>query len=236
MQYIYLLRTYGKDKTLVKLGYSSNVYSRLSQYISDNPLIEVIQFYIGENAYEFEQDFHSKHPAVSGNEWYEESLLDTMVKEIESNGFTKVGLVKESIKQDNFQDTIIKLESNQIELTQDLIDKYPFLEEAINSISLKGIKKLNYSITNTKRQLIQLSVIKNRKLLIDHFKENQTFNLNKFYSASEIKQTLSNIYKEYNITTAPKASDINLFYQTKTHTPRIDSKPTAGFILLSLNQ
>lgn len=38
MEHIYLIRTYGKDKSLVKLGYSSDVKSRLSQYLYANPL------------------------------------------------------------------------------------------------------------------------------------------------------------------------------------------------------
>ena len=46
MEYIYLIRIYGKDKTLVKLGYTSDIKARLAQYLYANPLYEVIQTYV----------------------------------------------------------------------------------------------------------------------------------------------------------------------------------------------
>ncbi len=39
---LYILRVYGKNQTLIKFGYSSNITTRLNSYFSANPLTELI--------------------------------------------------------------------------------------------------------------------------------------------------------------------------------------------------
>lgn len=71
-----------KGESLVKLGYSSNMDKRLTQYRYHNPLIEVIGTYYKEDAYEFEQAFHRAVPATVMNEWYAEQQLPVIMEAI----------------------------------------------------------------------------------------------------------------------------------------------------------
>lgn len=71
-----------KGESLVKLGYSSNMDKRLTQYRYHNPLIEVIGTYYKEDAYEFEQAFHRAVPATVMNEWYAEHQLPVIMEAI----------------------------------------------------------------------------------------------------------------------------------------------------------
>lgn len=71
-----------KGESLVKLGYSSNMDKRLTQYRYHNPLIEVIGTYYKEDAYDFEQAFHRVVPATVLNEWYAEYQLPVIMEAI----------------------------------------------------------------------------------------------------------------------------------------------------------
>lgn len=69
MEYIYILRSFTREKTLLKFGYTADIWNSLSQYKSSNLGIEIVYIAQLENALELEQAFHKQHPTVSGNEW-----------------------------------------------------------------------------------------------------------------------------------------------------------------------
>lgn len=71
-----------RGESLVKLGYSSNMEKRLTQYRYHNPLIELIGTFYKEDAYEFEQAFHRAVPATILNEWYAEHQLPVIMEAI----------------------------------------------------------------------------------------------------------------------------------------------------------
>lgn len=78
MEYLYILRSYLKDSSLLKFGFSTDIWARLSHYKSANPSIEIVYIAQLENALELEQAFHKENPSVCGNEWYNEDKLETM--------------------------------------------------------------------------------------------------------------------------------------------------------------
>lgn len=84
MEYLYIFRSYMKEGTLLKFGYTADIWNSLSQYKSSNLGIEIVYIAQIENALELEQTFHKQHPTVSGNEWYDEDKLETMMSYIKN--------------------------------------------------------------------------------------------------------------------------------------------------------
>jgi hypothetical protein len=72
---LYIIRVYGKEGSLIKLGYSSNIIQRLYSYYNHNPLIQVIGTYYREDAEQFESKLHKVIKAKMLHEWYDESEL-----------------------------------------------------------------------------------------------------------------------------------------------------------------
>ena len=66
MEYLYILRSYMKEGTLLKFGYTSDIWARLAQYKSANPGIEIVYIAQLENALELEQAFHKKTYRLGG--------------------------------------------------------------------------------------------------------------------------------------------------------------------------
>lgn len=219
MEYIYLIRTYGKDKSLVKLGYSSDVKSRLSQYLYANPLYEVLQIYTVENAFQFEKDFHSKYPASFGNEWYEEELLPTMIKEIESQIHEIYDLTP--APKITFKDVVEECKKGNREYLALAFEKYDFLEEAITKIGFKGIEESKYSVSSVKSKIIRLSTGSDKQKIFQHLKNSSYIYEGGFVELKTLKNLFTKIYTELNIKITPKAIDIQNYYHTKDYTKTI---------------
>lgn len=219
MEYIYLIRTYGKDKSLVKLGYSSDVKSRLSQYLYANPLYEVLQIYTVENAFQFEKDFHSKYPASFGNEWYEEELLPTMIKEIESQIHEIYDLTP--APKITFKDVVEECKKGNREYLALAFEKYDFLEEAITKIGFKGIEESKYSVSSVKSKIIRLSTGSDKQKIFQHLKNSSYIYEGGFVELKTLKNLFTKIYTELNIKVTPKAIDIQNYYHTKDYTKTI---------------
>ena len=219
MEYIYLIRTYGKDKSLVKLGYSSDVKSRLSQYLYANPLYEVLQIQTVENAFQFEKDFHSKYPASFGNEWYEEELLPTMIKEIESQIHEIYDLTP--APKITFKDVVIECKKGNREYLALAFEKYGFLEEAITKIGFKGIEESKYSVSNVKSKIIRLSTGSDKQKIFQHLKNSSYIYEGGFVELKTLKNLFTKIYSDLDIKITPKAIDIQNYYHTKDYTKTI---------------
>lgn len=215
MEYIYLIRTYGKDKSLVKLGYSSDVKSRLSQYLYANPLYEVLQIYTVENAFQFEKDFHSKYPASFGNEWYEEELLPTMIKEIESQIHEIYDLTP--APKITFKDVVEECKKGNREYLALAFEKYDFLEEAITKIGFKGIEESKYSVSSVKSKIIRLSTGSDKQKIFQHLKNSSYIYEGCFIEADALKKLFTKIYIDLDIKLTPKAMDIDKYYHVKAH-------------------
>jgi len=79
---LYLIRSFGDHTSLIKLGYSTQIISRLKHYLSHNPFMEVIGTFYREDAKQFEKCFHSTLKAIYKREWYDESDLETILKRL----------------------------------------------------------------------------------------------------------------------------------------------------------
>lgn len=84
MEYLYILRSFTRQNTLLKFGFTADIWGRLSAYKSSNPGIEIVYIAQLENALEIEQAFHKQNQSAHGNEWYDEDKLETMMSYIKN--------------------------------------------------------------------------------------------------------------------------------------------------------
>lgn len=81
---LYIIRCYGRDGSMIKLGYTSNMKVRWKSYRLSNPLTEVIDTFYRPDAKQFERWFHMSHDSINMNEWYDESMLNVILEAIDS--------------------------------------------------------------------------------------------------------------------------------------------------------
>ena len=123
---LYMLKNGKGDNALYKVGYSSNIHSRLETYITHNPNTEIL--HTGGNWEDFdcrqwELDFHSKHKADFKNEWYSrETMVGIYGENFEESAedWIKVG----SISRWSLSQTRIQYESGY---PIDLLDSALFI-------------------------------------------------------------------------------------------------------------
>jgi predicted transcriptional regulator len=83
---LYVIKTYSKHETIVKLGYSSNIVTRLKSY-DVLPDVELINTFYREDAYYFEKTFHKHNTSLFQQEWYSITMLDYILKAIENKTY-----------------------------------------------------------------------------------------------------------------------------------------------------
>lgn len=217
-EYLYLLKTYGKDNSLLKFGYTSDIWKRLSQYKSSNPHIEVLYIAKLENAYLLEQEFHNNNNSISGNEWYDENMYDSIISFIKKNKHKDCtnDIKIKKIRTTKYQDydsfkSILKEYCNLVDNNHDeeklkkleLLE--PSIKEIVNKLGTEQVRTSNY----IKKNLNEMVFTKT-----DEFKNVvkysllEKFNLNQVYTSAEIKQELQKIYNKNKGKKKAKATDL----------------------------
>lgn len=79
---IYLLKSYGDNKEILKLGFSSSIRARLRHYLEYNPLIEIIGTWFIKDGLTWEQSFHKNNKSIIGREWYDISIKEDILKRL----------------------------------------------------------------------------------------------------------------------------------------------------------
>lgn len=82
---LYIIRVYNKDKSLIKLGYSSVINKRLLSYYNHNQLVELVGTYYREDAEDFENKLHRCIKSTARNEWYDEDKLNLILEYINND-------------------------------------------------------------------------------------------------------------------------------------------------------
>ena len=185
-EFIYIFRTFGKNNTALKFGYSKDEWSRLRTHEGSNPFLEIVYKAKLKNAFKIEQQFHSQHKAAKGLEFYPEELLTTMLDYL--NQYDHIDCTdstKPKSKLANLKITVDECKKDKTLLSKAYI-KYPFLQEVIIKLGYEGIEKCGYQSTNIKRKLIQMSVVDKTDKVINSLKTR--IPLNTFISASDLKQ------------------------------------------------
>lgn len=111
--------------------------------------------------------------------------------------------------------------------------KYPFLQAAIEKLGFDGIEEAGYVITNIKRKLVNsdlstslsMKVFKNLKL-------HSAIKKDELIPTGKVKEVLSKIYLDLNLTKKPKASEILNYYEGSRTVRKVNGKSVEGFILI----
>ena len=250
MEYIYIFRSYIKDSTLLKFGYSTDIWARLAGYKSANPCIEIVYIAQLKNAFEFEQEFHKKHPATFGNEWYDENLLPTMMAYL--NSINHINYTKENkpkrvynpkyeVIGENFK-SILKEYCDLIDerivpehyTKEDRLKHLELLEPTIKTIveklgtnkcrtlnyAKKGINEAIYTKSNAVTNSIKSTV------------ESQ-FEKNKIYTSKEVKIMLQQTYDKLKMNKKARATDIADFFIVDKKSRNINGKSTDSVVIIN---
>lgn len=234
-QYLYIIKSYGKDKIYYKLGYTSDIIKRMYQYKHANPGIELLHLYITHNAFNIEQNFHKNNKAVSGNEWYSEeyyNLMINFIKQYKVINTTLVDIIKEKIALNmTFQQIVEECEKGDEDYLKWAYSKYDFLEIAINHLGFEKIKELKYIPKIIKRYCMKYAHLNENEKINSLVKDK--FKVGVFYDLVFIKEELQKIYNDLNINKTAKASDIKSYKTLKTTKKMIKGETTNGYIMLN---
>lgn len=107
--------------------------------------------------------------------------------------------------------------------------RYPFLSDAINIMGYEGIAKMDYHVTNIKREVIKkidsTKLSKVVKLLATQYQIKKGY----FISAKDAKSIIQGIYNELGITKSPNIKD---YYNVKTATKWINGNVVKGYVII----
>lgn len=178
---------------------------------------------------------------------------ENLVNEYESLGFTVNKLssnrksANASIRSDSlsFKEKIIFLNESRYYSegmrfitdsvradVDEIINKDPWIDEAIRFFGFDGIEKEKYNITNIKRKLVMAK---------DESKHQKIFQLleingireGEFYTNERIETAFTKAYRDAESVRAIRATDIKNYFETKYTQKRIGGKPIWGHLLIS---
>ena len=212
---LYIIRTFGMQGSLIKIGYSSNITKRLLQYYHHNPLVELVGTYYKEDAKEFEKHLHSVLKAYRLREWYTEDKLEAIIKYIKGEEelpdkvkITEIDKLKMSIKP-RFYKLCEKYEkmSEGDKKNIDLVE--PMIKEAYEVLGEKKLKALEFRKSEIKKELINVNLNKSVDWKIC---KHLNLVIGKIYDKKELKEKLQSAYDKLGIKAKAKATDLKKWY------------------------
>ena len=230
---IYILKTYGDNEHLYKIGFTANFTNRLKCYKETNPLIKTIATYNTENAYQFEQYFHSKYRTLRKykKEWYGEEIVTILHQEICTYMNIPVKEKEEMPKLSSLKNAVIYIKENPND--KDYYDsacaKYNFLDRAIKTLGFEKIENLGYGTTNIKKTLIACLDIQSETKVAKMLKMNNELNNGSFIASKRSKEIISNIYLTLNVNKTPNIKD---YYEVKERVTKINGYSIKGYIII----
>jgi hypothetical protein len=229
MEYLYILRSYLKDSSLLKFGFSTDIWARLAQYKSTNPGIEIVYIAQLENALELEQAFHKKNLSAWGNEWYNEDMLSVIMDYL--NSITHIDYTTESrpkkiITKLCFKETVIECQKGDTDFILAAYKQFPFLEEAIIKIGYEGIIACKYSVCNIKSKIVRLSTGSDKQKIAQSLKNSSHIYEGSFLETGTLKNLFAKIYTDLDVKLIPKANDIQDYYHIKEKVNKVKTNIT----------
>ena len=231
MEYIYIFRSYTKDISLLKFGYTSDIWLRLSQYRTANPGIEIVYIAQLPNAFELEQIFHKQHSSVHGNEWYSEDKLVAMMDYLNSITHTEYNYEPKVTIKLTLKDVVEEYQKGDSDYIAWAKEKYDFLEDAVQYLGYDKIAEYEYSQTRIKRALLAFSD-RGREVTIKSLLEEYGLTTGVSTPNERLKVIFSEIYTKLGINKTPKAIDLEYYFNVKPHTKIINKIRYNGLIIL----
>lgn len=230
MEYLYILRSYSKDSSILKFGYTTDIWMRLAQYKSANPFIEIVYIAQLENAFKLEQDFHKNNVSTFGNEWYDEALFPTMMNYLNSINHinyteenkpvnTRVYNPKYEVIGENFK-SILKEYcdwiDNKIEGTSQekedrisyLLNLEPSIFDIVNKIGTSKCKTHKYTKKCINEYIHNYSTDMDEIIRLN---VSEKYIKGEMYTSKEVKEYLQELYDSLNIVRKAKATDLSYY-------------------------
>jgi hypothetical protein len=204
---IYIIRVRSADKSLIKLGYSSNILGRLKSYYYHNPLIELIGTFKADAV--FEKQFHNDNKATVLNEWYDEAILDVISDEDVEYNDLPIMEALESVKQPTIYSSPRNISyRNLVEMVQEghSIDNHSHNSEYYDVIknTLKMYNKVWLDFCYANEMIANYN--KNDSQLATNIYN--SFELNKRYPIKEVKAILNVVYAQSGLNIKAKSTDL----------------------------
>ena len=237
MEYLYVLRSYLKDSSLLKFGFSTDIWARLAQYKSANPGIEIVYIAQLENALELEQAFHKKNPSVCGNEWYNEDMLSVIMDYL--NSITHIDYTNETrpnkLAADilSFQKVVIECQKQDTDYLIWAYNKYDFLKDALQYLGFEKIEAMNFHMGNVKKLTSKFNHKSHNEKIKSCLSTYKEIGIGLFVSSKRLKDIFSEIYEHLEIVKTSKATDIEEYYNLKNTVKSIKGVLERGYIVMN---
>lgn len=221
---LYIVKVYNKKDTLIKVGYSSNIINRLTNYYHHNPLIEVVTTLYREDALKLERELHKYISSEVMNEWYSVDKLDLILDIV----YNKTQIPKK-VKISSFKECCVKYKDCDEELKSIITDKYPLIKKAFDELGAEKIKALEYRKGKIEETLTITDKVKSKGYKVVQM---LNYRVGQFVPSKEVKETLSSIYSKLNINATAKGSDLSNYYSVKEMRVSQDGNTVRGYKIL----
>lgn len=79
---LFIIKCTNGDKSLIKFGYTTNIRSRLKDYLNHNPFTEILYTCNRLSGKKIESDFHKEFKSKYNREWYDISMKNIILSRI----------------------------------------------------------------------------------------------------------------------------------------------------------
>lgn len=209
-----------------------NIESEFIVFNDETNLYEYSEFKEKFSDYNYELTQHIYNNGLSIRQAYVDSGIDPGKQQYTWNEDKDVELVKRvttvSFKTLLEQYIELKEVNEDLELIKQYELEHPIFKEAYNKLGVKGINSCKYIEDNIKERLYAIEAsnsVEMKNIVLDVFKPNV------FYTLKESKEKLQKLYKELNINSKAKATDLETIVDVKYINTKINGKSTKGLII-----
>ena len=127
----------------------------------------------------------------------------------EYNSTLKLDVVKTDSPENNFENTVKAIEAldPEDETYIAALQKYPFLQDAIDTMGFKGIEDVNYIVTSVKRKVINYLPVSLQSKVMMNLILTHEFSVGKTITARRAKELISFYYSEFHIKKVANVKD-----------------------------
>ena len=227
-----------QSNDIIKVGYTSNLVSRMMQYYYHNPNTIFIGSAYREDAQQFEKELHSSVQSTVLNEWYPLDILELLIEYV--TGVTSLpkkidkapepikGMAKALLgKKPAFKDLCLEYIDTQ---DKDIAILYPIIKEAFDKLGAARMATLNFEKPDFIKELTISNVGTSVEAkVIQLFK----YKVGEFVSSATAKERLTAIYADVGSPAKAKATDIEKYYEVMETKKKINGQTVRGFTIIA---
>jgi hypothetical protein len=196
---IYLIKVDYREVTLLKIGYAKSIKRRLTQYITENPLFELLDHREGDRRLEeLLHDLFKEYKFEKGREWF---YYDDYIVENFHFGFEESFLI-ERIKRNIDK---VRSFSKKLRLYCEFKEKYPettfivdYLQKYINILGIEKCKELGYKENSLYKEICDSGFFEEFKneedRIVNDFLNNYFYKTGLFHEKMKLYCEFSDMY------------------------------------------